>query len=416
MKDKWLNGLHDRMSEFEMDPIDNLWEEIEKAEMRRVSTPKRPLVIWLKRVSAVVSAASVVAVLTFYLHDTSVFDMSLPEDGIALDNIEGSEHVIAVPPATSAINMQNAAVSSTEATIHKFIPVVDPCNEQETVQDQSGSSNNVVVDNNDIKQEDISADTVIIHRGKTPAVDNSRNNRNPGWLLAHTNRSHSGLSIGVYSSGGVNSNYTSIGHSDDIIVAGFEGTEWEDSPMLGILLYNKGKEISTRIRHRQPIRAGVSFTYKLNERLGIGSGLTYTNLTSDLTSGSDVHYLSGRQMLHYIGIPVNVSYDLFRWKRFQLYVTSGVLAEKCVSGKSETGYVIDNSTRQSKTEEVENKPFQFSINASAGIQLNITNAIGLYAEPGAIYYFNDGTEIQTIYKDKPWNFNLNLGLRFTFGQ
>ena len=121
-------------------------------------------------------------------------------------------------------------------------------------------------------------------------------------------------------------------------------------------------------------------------------------------------------MLHYIGIPVNVSYDLFRWKRFQLYVTSGVLAEKCVSGKSETGYVIDNSTRQSKTEEVENKPFQFSINASAGIQLNITNAIGLYAEPGAIYYFNDGTEIQTIYKDKPWNFNLNLGLRFTFGQ
>ena len=59
---------------------------------------------------------------------------------------------------------------------------------------------------------------------------------------------------------------------------------------------------------------------------------------------------------------------------------------------------------------------QWPVNASVGLQYNITPSMGLYAEPGASYYFNDGTSLKTIYKDKPFNFNFNLGLRFTFGK
>lgn len=59
---------------------------------------------------------------------------------------------------------------------------------------------------------------------------------------------------------------------------------------------------------------------------------------------------------------------------------------------------------------------QWSVNAAAGIQLNIVNSLSLYAEPGISYYFNDGSAIQTIYKEKPLNFNLNFGIRFTFGK
>lgn len=40
----------------------------------------------------------------------------------------------------------------------------------------------------------------------------------------------------------------------------------------------------------------------------------------------------------------------------------------------------------------------------------------MYVEPGISYYFDDGSPISTIYKEKPVNFNLNLGLRFTFGR
>ena len=204
--------------------------------------------------------------------------------------------------------------------------------------------------------------------------------------------------------------------SNGLTSVGIGGTDWKSEPMLGIFLFNEGKEISTDIKHRQPIRAGVSFTYKLTDKFGLGTGISYTNLTSDIRSGSDSHYFSGEQVLHYVGVPVNVSYDIFRWKRMQLYTSAGLLAEKCVKGKTSTDYVLNYNTAQTKTEDIDKKPFQFSLNATVGIQFTITNLIGVYAEPGVSYYFNDGTDIKTIYKDKPLNLNLNFGLRFTIGK
>ena len=58
------------------------------------------------------------------------------------------------------------------------------------------------------------------------------------------------------------------------------------------------------------------------------------------------------------------------------------------------------------------KPLQWSANASMGMQFNINKTVGLYAEPGISYYFDNGSDIKTIYGDKPLNFNLNVGLRF----
>lgn len=99
------------------------------------------------------------------------------------------------------------------------------------------------------------------------------------------------------------------------------GIEWDDSPLLGILISNQGKEIETKRSHRQPVRIGLSVNYRLTDRLGIGTGLTYTDLTSDLKSGSEFNYISEEQKLHYIGIPVNLAYDVYSWKRLRLYGT-----------------------------------------------------------------------------------------------
>lgn len=91
-------------------------------------------------------------------------------------------------------------------------------------------------------------------------------------------------------------------------------------------------------------------------------------------------------------------------------------AEKCVSGKVTTDFIVDDIKSGTETVDLHTKPFQFSVNAAAGIQLNITDMVGVYVEPGLSYYFDDGTDIKTIYKDKPLNLNLNFGLRFTIGQ
>jgi len=46
--------------------------------------------------------------------------------------------------------------------------------------------------------------------------------------------------------------------------------------------------------------------------------------------------------------------------------------------------------------------------------VNFTKHLGLYAEPGIAYYFDDGSQIETIRKEHPFNFNLQFGLRFSF--
>ena len=57
---------------------------------------------------------------------------------------------------------------------------------------------------------------------------------------------------------------------------------------------------------------------------------------------------------------------------------------------------------------------QWSIGGSLGVQYHIVPQVGLYAEPGIRHYFNNGSSISNFYKDKPTNFNLQLGLRFDF--
>ena len=86
--------------------------------------------------------------------------------------------------------------------------------------------------------------------------------------------------------------------------------------------------------------------------------------------------------------------------------------EKCVSGSVETVYVDGNTKKNYESEDLSVKPLQFSVLASLGVQANFNKYFSLYIEPGMIYYFDDNTDILTIRKDQPFNFNLQLGLRF----
>ena len=70
-----------------------------------------------------------------------------------------------------------------------------------------------------------------------------------------------------------------------------------------------------------------------------------------------------------------------------------------------------NDRATSDTEPISTKPLQWSLNAAVGAQFNILPQLGLYVEPGGSFYFDDGTTIENIYKEKPLNFSIELGLR-----
>jgi len=148
--------------------------------------------------------------------------------------------------------------------------------------------------------------------------------------------------------------------------------------------------IKQHINHHQPVRFGLSMRYRLDNRWSLESGLTYTRLSSDITTTVDGVTTMTEQRLKYIGLPLNISYDLWKSRHFGLYVTAGSTIEKC----------LDTSS------------WQFSINGSAGAEYKLTDVFSLYAEPGLGYYFKDGSTTPTIYQDRPLNFNLSIGLRF----
>lgn len=144
------------------------------------------------------------------------------------------------------------------------------------------------------------------------------------------------------------------------------------------------------IHHYQPMRFGLSLRYRITDRWSIESGLSYTRLSSDISTTVDGVTTVTEQHLNYIGLPLNISYDLWKSNHFGLYVTAGGTIEKS----------LDTS------------PWQFSLNGSVGAEYKLTNFFSLYAEPGLGYYFKDGSTTPTIYQDHPLNINLSFGLRF----
>ena len=55
---------------------------------------------------------------------------------------------------------------------------------------------------------------------------------------------------------------------------------------------------------------------------------------------------------------------------------------------------------------------KWSVMGGVGIEFKLSRMLGLYFEPGVIYYFDDGTNIPNIRKDRPLNLNLQIGMRF----
>lgn len=81
--------------------------------------------------------------------------------------------------------------------------------------------------------------------------------------------------------------------------------------------------------------------------------------------------------------------------------SGGGMIEKCVYGKL-------------GTEKETVKPLQFSVSGAVGAQFNATKRVGIYVEPGVAYFFDDGSDVQTIRKENPFNFNIQAGIRLTY--
>ncbi|MFP7656657.1 outer membrane beta-barrel protein [Chryseobacterium proteolyticum] len=191
----------------------------------------------------------------------------------------------------------------------------------------------------------------------------------------------------------------------------WSASAFSEDPFVKVLVANQSQNVEATVRHKVPLNLGVSLYYNLGKKWGVGTGLNYTKLSSELHSGSQSNFVKSEQTIHYLGIPVQVNYNVIQKGNFTGYVTAGALAEKSVGGSFKTQYIVDNEVNSETKEKLGNQPVQVSLNTALGLQLKLVDKIGIYAEPGIGYHFKNDGALNTIYKEKPLNFNVKFGIR-----
>ena len=425
MKRNWKEDIHDRLGNFETDAPDGLWEAIHQrmAQTERAQAEKRqtPFVLQPALRRTACAAAACLALVAGYQYfadggKETASGVKVAQGGVA--DISTNRYVAknaVAPAATVYAQTQNSpAVLQPNGRVEQTADAIaQPTQNSESAQISTSQHLNTSTSqpHNPSTSQHLNTSTPQPHNPSTSLLaytpaDNSRG-RHEGaarWTLSTSATTGMGASSVTNST----ATYVEAVGPDDVI--------WADNPQLGIGIFNQGKSVKTEYKHRLPVRVGLNVAYRLTDRLSVESGVSYTRLSSDMKDGTKDNYSSGSQKLDYIGVPLNVKYRAFCYRRLSVYASAGLLTEKCVSGKTTHEYVISGEKKKHETEDVAAKPWQLSVNAALGAQFDVLRNVGVYVEPGVSYYFDDRSPLSTIYKEKPLNFNLNLGVRYTIGK
>lgn len=165
-----------------------------------------------------------------------------------------------------------------------------------------------------------------------------------------------------------------------------------------------------------PLTFGIGANIPLASRLSIGTGVnwsllsrSFTGIYTEVDKGGNVVRSINSEInndLHYIGIPLNLYYNILTNRNLKFYAWGGGSAEKGIVNK----FRIHNEPSDIfYTEKV--KGIQWSAAAGVGLEFTINDFLGLYLDPSARYYFDCGqpTSVRT---QKPYMLNFEVGLRF----
>ena len=434
MKRNWKEDIHDRLGNFETDAPDGLWEAIHQrmAQTEPAQAEKRqtPFVLQPALRRTACAAAACLALVAGYQYfadggKETANGVKVAQGRVA--DIPTNRYVAknaVAPAATVYAQTQNSpAVLQPNGRVEQTADAIaQPTQNGESAQISTPQHLNPSTSQhlNPSTPQHLNPSTSQPHNTSTSQplnpstsllaytpADNSRG-RHEGAAARWTLSTSAMTGMGASSVTNSTATYVEAVGPDDVI--------WADNPQLGIGIFNQGKSVKTEYKHRLPVRVGLNVAYRLTDRLSVESGVSYTRLSSDMKDGTKDNYSSGSQKLDYIGVPLNVKYRAFGYRRLSVYASAGLLTEKCVSGKTTHEYVISGEKKKHETEDVAAKPWQLSVNAALGAQLDVLRNVGVYVEPGVSYYFDDRSPLSTIYKEKPLNFNLNLGVRYTIGK
>lgn len=430
MKEEWKEKLQRSLADFEESAPEGLWNSIEKAMSEDANVigknnehPHKPRIIILRTLAAAACIATGLGIfLTIYNSNDGTGETAKSykqtndnkETKPYIQQENNAHRLLAKTDNITSTRYRNTGSTVQQEDIQESSPEVAA-----PLQATSDKNMEMKAD-----RQETSRQSVVIKK-TTRTAGTAYDEEPQHTVLTKAHKSKPDISKGD------GSRFTaslfagnSIGKSDSPV----GGIVFADAVQSNILMmssmpdgsnmkeYYVGKASDEHVDHHQPIKAGLSVRYALTSRIGIETGITYSYLSSDISKGSNANRYETSQKLHFIGIPLNVDYNVWKSRWLNVYVSAGGMAEKNIKGKSTTDYLLNNKRISTTENKQKMKELQWSANAALGLQLNIAKGIGIYAEPGVGYYFSNGSSIKTAYSEKPFNFNLKFGLRYSFNQ
>ena len=414
MKENWINDMKRKLEGHKMAPPPGLWEDISKQMNKPFGLkPLSRLTGTAQRYWA--AAAAVLALVGFFVFQNSndseqpqqanaVSQQPIFEKPVSKQSVSepaASEHPApqqsASHPILALAHHQSSVIESQKEDVLSESPT-DPSAEIQQTLDEPQQTQDLVLqaEKHDEPQpsaqsyETLSSEKALPSTLPLSSSKHSHQNKwsvalnaSGGLLAANTSQrmdrlyfyhSLNNLQSDIVEKGDIdkNSNYTS-----------------QISP------YTITEYVS---KHHLPVRFGLSVQYQLNNHLALHSGISYTRLNSEFSIPL-YQNISYSQKLHYLGVPLGVTWQLWSANRFRFYLSGGTMVEKCVSAD------LEGSGK------VSTKPWQWSVDAAAGAEYAFTRQLGFYLEPSLGYYFDDGTSLEHYYKEHPLAPSIEFGLR-----
>lgn len=458
MKQDWTDTLKQKMAGYEERPSDELWAALsEKAGLQE--SRRKVIPVWFWGLSAAAALMAGIFVVT-KVNDKSVnalggitadVAVSEPVDAVVSEPIDTAvpepvertlaEDLVEMKSAES-VSLADEAVGRKQeaakvgikqmvkerkaksALIAEAVPVessVSAVAEDVTSVNTEEYAAEVPSENHDARESaTVESDTV---EQSEPAMSWDEYLKETPSEKARAKRS-GGFSAGIVAGGAVGGNTsgskpTAMVMGANPLAAGVTKTDWIDKDSKASAIVYNQPEVQEEYSHKIPVKVGLTARYNITGRLGVETGLTYSILSSAVKIGNSEtgkNWSTGNQTLHYLGIPLNISFNILNSRYINIYVTGGGMMEKSISGSIKTDEYVDGKFDRTLTTNISPKGLQWSVNAAAGVQANILPQLGFFVEPGVSHHFKNGSRVRSIYTDKPTDFSLGFGLRYSFGK
>ena len=186
----------------------------------------------------------------------------------------------------------------------------------------------------------------------------------------------------------------------------------ENVAMMDIADNNKGK-IEEYEHHDKPITLGLAVNKNIGKHWSLETGLQYSYLKSYFTLGTGNYRVDKEQKLHYIGIPIKLSYQFMAYKRLSAYGSAGASIQIPLSGKTYADYVIGGKSGYT-TDWKTTSSMQWTVNTNIGIQYQFAPKLTLFVEPTLNWYIPNGSAVKNAWTERPFTLTVPFGIRFSW--